>query len=103
MTRDNLVIFRFAHHLAADRLIDLINLKMLRDQIAVSVLLTDTAINKRNKYRSFFVIATLLDEKEPTLKERRKSMSAVIYFVVGLVGFVFALISFTGLKHRDPD
>jgi len=30
-------------------------------------------------------------------------MSAVIYFVVGLIGVIFAMISFTGLEYRDHD
>jgi hypothetical protein len=30
-------------------------------------------------------------------------MSAVVYLVVGLIGFLFALISFTGLKRGDND
>lgn len=30
-------------------------------------------------------------------------MSAVVYFVVGLVGVVFALISITGLNHGEND
>lgn len=30
-------------------------------------------------------------------------MSAVIYFVVGLFGMVFAMISFTGLEHGDNE
>lgn len=30
-------------------------------------------------------------------------MSAVVYFVVGLIGVLFALISFTGLDHGDND
>jgi len=28
-------------------------------------------------------------------------MSAVIYLVVGLIGVIFAMISFTGLEHGD--
>ena len=28
-------------------------------------------------------------------------MSAVVYLVVGLMGVLFALISFTGLNHDD--
>lgn len=30
-------------------------------------------------------------------------MSAVIYFAVGLIGVIFAMISFTGLEHGDHD
>ncbi len=30
-------------------------------------------------------------------------MSAVIYLVVGLIGVLFAMISFTGLEHRNHD
>jgi hypothetical protein len=28
-------------------------------------------------------------------------MSAVVYFTVGLVGVIFALISITGMEHKD--
>jgi len=31
------------------------------------------------------------------------SMSAIVYFVVGLIGVLFAMISFTGLEHGDND
>ncbi len=30
-------------------------------------------------------------------------MSAVVYFVVGLIGLVFALISFSGLDQNQDD
>lgn len=30
-------------------------------------------------------------------------MSAVVYFVVGVFGVVFAMISFTGLNQREED
>ncbi len=30
-------------------------------------------------------------------------MSAVVYFVVGLLSVIFALISFTGLRHGEND
>ena len=30
-------------------------------------------------------------------------MSAVIYFVIGMFSFVFALISFTGLEQANND
>ncbi len=30
-------------------------------------------------------------------------MSAVVYLAVGLIGIVFAMISFTGLEHGDDN
>jgi hypothetical protein len=30
-------------------------------------------------------------------------MSAVIYLAVGLIGIIFAMISFTGLEHGDDN
>jgi hypothetical protein len=35
--------------------------------------------------------------------ERRRSMSAVIYLVAGLIGVVFALISFAGLGQNKDE
>jgi hypothetical protein len=30
-------------------------------------------------------------------------MSAVVYLAVGLIGIIFAMISFTGLEHGDDN
>jgi len=30
-------------------------------------------------------------------------MSAVVYLAVGLIGIIFAMISFTGLEHNDDN
>jgi len=35
--------------------------------------------------------------------ERRSSMSAVVYLVVGLMGLLFALISIAGWKQKEDD
>jgi hypothetical protein len=37
------------------------------------------------------------------LKKRRKSMSAVVYLVIGVISIVFALISFTGLEQTNNE
>ncbi len=74
-------------------------MRLIRHQFA-SMVLNITSIGTRPRkgshYPDFILDCWIIIE-------RRLSMSAVIYLVVGLIGLLFALISLIGLQQFDND
>ena len=75
-----------------------INIMMVRDEWLLTVLSNH---NEWNFLDYFSVYLRQIIQK--ICEERRRSMSAVIYFVVGGISLVFALISFAGLDRKKDE